>query len=85
MFVKYILIYQQIYSFAVNHTKQNSITLESLKIKKLTKMSKLLFSLQAVLVLSLALFITSCGEDDPDPMPEPMTIADIVEDTERFS
>lgn len=48
-------------------------------------MSKLLFSLQAVLVLSFALFITSCGEDDPDPMPEPMTIADIVEDTERFS
>ena len=48
-------------------------------------MSKLLFSLQAVLVLSFALFITSCGEDDPVPTPEPMTIADIVEDTERFS
>ncbi|MFK7950420.1 MAG: fasciclin domain-containing protein [Saprospiraceae bacterium] len=48
-------------------------------------MSKLLFSLQVVLVLSLALFITSCGEDDPDPLPAPMTIADIVEDTERFS
>lgn len=50
-------------------------------------MSKLLFSLQAVLVLSLALFITSCGEDTDDDttMPEPMTIADIVEDTERFS
>jgi uncharacterized surface protein with fasciclin (FAS1) repeats len=50
-------------------------------------MSKLLFSLQAVLVLSFALFITSCGEDEPvpTPTPEPMTIADIVEDTERFS
>ena len=48
-------------------------------------MSKLLFSLQAVLVLSFALFITSCGEDEPAPTPEPMTIADIVEDTERFS
>jgi uncharacterized surface protein with fasciclin (FAS1) repeats len=50
-------------------------------------MRKLLFSIKQILVLSFALFITSCGEDEPvpTPTPEPMTIADIVEDTERFS
>ena len=47
-------------------------------------MKKILFSLKAVLVLSVALFIASCGDDVP-VTPEPSTIADIVEDTERFS
>lgn len=51
-------------------------------------MSKLFYGLQLVMVLSLAMFMTSCGEDTDDDgttPPEPMTIADIVEDTERFS
>lgn len=47
-------------------------------------MKKFIFSLQVLFLLSVAVFITSCGEDDP-VMPEPMTIADIVEDGERFS
>ena len=47
-------------------------------------MKKILFSFKAVLVLSVALFIASCGDDVP-VTPEPSTIADIVEDTERFS
>lgn len=49
-------------------------------------MSKLLFSLQVFLFAGLVLFVSSCSEDNPiDPEPNPMTIADIVEDTERFS
>ena len=49
-------------------------------------MSKLLFGLQVVLFSSLALFLTSCNDDSTtDPEPDPMTIADLVEDTERFS
>lgn len=49
-------------------------------------MSKLLFGLQVVLFSSLALFLTSCNDDGTtEPEPNPMTIADLVEDTDRFS
>jgi len=47
-------------------------------------MKKLQFLFQVLLLSGVALFITSCGEDEPIVV-EPTNIADIVADTDRFS
>lgn len=58
-----------------------------LTIYKLTKMKNLQFLFQVLLLSGVALFISSCGDDEPDviPTPDPVTISDLVTDTERFS
>ena len=48
-------------------------------------MNKLLLLVQVLLLSSVALFVTSCGDDTPVVVPEPNNITDIVTNTDRFS
>lgn len=50
-------------------------------------MKNLQFLLQVLLLSGVALFISSCGDDEPEvtPTPEIVNIADLVADTDRFS